>query len=102
MGKQFGPHVTNAIPGLSWHQWGEAVDSVWVVNDESIWSIEVMVDGLNGYMVYADEAKKLGLEAGFFWTSFQDSPHVQLREAANPLGDLTIVQVNQEMENRFG
>ena len=26
VGDQNGPKVTNAIPGLSWHQWGEAMD----------------------------------------------------------------------------
>jgi hypothetical protein len=56
VGKQFGEHVTNAIPGLSWHQWGEAADSAWVVDNEVVWSIEETVNGLNGYMVYADEA----------------------------------------------
>src|SRR5688500_11665145 len=30
VGPQNGLHVTNAPPGLSWHQWGEAVDCVWV------------------------------------------------------------------------
>ena len=29
VGPQHGPHVTNALPGLSWHQWGEAVDCFW-------------------------------------------------------------------------
>lgn len=102
VGKQYGEHVTNAIPGLSWHQWGEAVDSVWVVNNKSVWSTEQTIKGLNGYMVYADEAKKLGLDAGFYWTKFKDSPHVQYRKAANPLIEPSIVQVDQEMEKRFG
>lgn len=30
------------------------------------------------YRVLAEEAQKLGLEAGFFWKSFRDPPHVQL------------------------
>ncbi|MEO5938977.1 MAG: D-alanyl-D-alanine carboxypeptidase family protein [Sphingomonas sp.] len=25
-GPRHGPHVTNAVPGYSWHQWGEAMD----------------------------------------------------------------------------
>ena len=29
VGPQDGRHVTNAIPGLSWHQWGLAVDCFW-------------------------------------------------------------------------
>ena len=102
VGKQYGAHVTNAIPGLSWHQWGEAVDSVWVVNNKSEWSTEKTVNGLNGYMVYADEAKKLGLDSGFYWTKFKDSPHVQFRKAANPLIELTLQQIDEEMQKRFG
>lgn len=101
VGKQYGPHVTNAIPGLSWHQWGEAVDSVWIVNKKAEWSTQKTINGLNGYMVYADEAKKLGLEAGFYWPKFKDSPHVQYRKAASPLVQLSIIQIDHEMEKRF-
>lgn len=102
VGKQYGNLVTNAIPGLSWHQWGEAVDSVWVVNNKAIWSSEHTINGQNGYMVYADEARKLGLDAGFYWTRLKDSPHVQLRRVANPLRILSILEIDKEMENRFG
>ncbi len=102
VGPQQGAHVTNAIPGLSWHQWGEAVDSVWVVNKQAVWSTEQTVNGLNGYMIYADEARKIGLDAGFFWPKFKDSPHVQYRKAANPLGALSLVAIDQEMKQRFG
>jgi peptidoglycan LD-endopeptidase CwlK len=101
VGKKYGEHVTNAIPGLSWHQWGEAVDSVWVVNKKSEWSTQITIKGLNGYMVYADEAKKLGLDSGFFWTKFKDSPHVQFRKAPSPLVELTLIQIDAEMEKRF-
>jgi peptidoglycan LD-endopeptidase CwlK len=102
VGKQYGGHVTNAIPGLSWHQWGEAVDSVWIVNNKSVWSTTQTVNGLNGYMVYADEAKKLGLDAGFNWKNFKDSPHVQFRKAASPLFEFSIEQIDSEMKKRFG
>lgn len=30
------------------------------------------------YLVLAEEAQKVGLEAGHFWKSFPDSPHLQL------------------------
>lgn len=100
-GRQYGQHVTNAIPGLSWHQWGEAVDAVWIVNNKGAWSTEKTVNGLNGYMVYADEAKKLELDAGFYWPKFKDSPHVQFRKAANPLAEMSLVQIDREMEVRF-
>lgn len=101
VGKQYGMHVTNAIPGLSWHQWGEAVDAVWLVNGKAVWSTSKTINGLNGYMVYADEAKKLGLDAGFYWSKFKDSPHVQFRKAANPLVSMSIVEIDLEMKTRF-
>lgn len=32
---------------------------------------------LNGYAVYAEEAKKLNLESGYYWKVFKDTSHVQ-------------------------
>ena len=100
-GPQNGDHVTNSIPGLSWHQWGESVDCVWIVNDEEEWSETKLVNGQNGYHVYAGMAKELGLTAGGFWTSFKDWPHVQLHQAASPAGDFSLKQINDIMKERF-
>jgi peptidoglycan LD-endopeptidase CwlK len=102
VGKQFGKHVTNAIPGLSWHQWGEAIDAVWVVNGEAEWDTSKLVNGVNGNKVYANEAKALGLDAGLLWANFKDSPHVQYRQAANPLTTMSLAEIDAEMEKRFG
>ena len=35
VGPHNGRHVTNAIPGFSWHQWGEAVDCFWLVGGDA-------------------------------------------------------------------
>lgn len=102
VGPQHGDPVTNALPGLSWHQWGEALDCFWVVKGKAVWDLTTVVNGQNGFMVYADEAKKLGLDAGLFWASLQDSPHVQLRKAANPLKLFSLQQIDQTMRERFG
>lgn len=102
VGPQHGDPVTNALPGLSWHQWGEALDCFWVVNGNAVWSLTKVVNGQNGFMVYADEAKKLGLEAGLFWTSIVDGPHVQLRKAANPARIHSLTEINRIMQERFG
>lgn len=102
VGPQHGDHVTNAIPGLSWHQWGEAMDCFWVVNGQAVWESTTVINGINGYMIYASEAKKLGLDAGFFWKGFQDIPHVQLRKAANPSKVFELIAINDLMEERFG
>ena len=102
VGPQHGDPNTNAIPGLSWHQWGEALDCFWVVKGKAVWDLTTVVNGLNGFMVYADEAKKIGLDAGLFWKSLQDSPHVQLRKAVSPLNVVSLQEVNRTMKERFG
>lgn len=102
VGPQHGEPVTNALPGFSWHQWGEALDCFWVVNGNAVWDLTTVVHGQNGFMVYADEAKKLGLDAGLFWTSLKDSPHVQLQKAANPTKVHSVVEIDHIMKERFG
>ena len=46
-------------------------------------------------------AKTLALTAGGFFTSIKDWPHVQLRNAASPLGMYTLQQIDAEMKSRF-
>jgi peptidoglycan LD-endopeptidase CwlK len=101
VGPQHGPHVTNAIPGYSWHQWGEALDCFWVVDDRAVWDLKTEVNGVNGYMVYASEAKKLGMDAGYYWHSFRDAPHVQFRKEANPAAVFSLSDINRIMAERF-
>jgi hypothetical protein len=102
VGPQNGPHVTNAIPGFSWHQWGEAVDCFWLLDGQAEWSTRRQVNGVNGYVNYATQARTLGLTAGGFWSSFQDWPHVQLREASNPGKAFSLQQIDRAMRERFG
>jgi hypothetical protein len=102
VGPQHGIPVTNALPGMSWHQWGEAVDCFWVVNGTAIWDTTTLVNGQNGYVVYADEAKKLGLDSGFYWVKIKDVPHVQLRSVSNPTQIYSIVEIDRIMKERFG
>jgi peptidoglycan LD-endopeptidase CwlK len=102
-GPQAGPHVTGAIPGMSWHQWGEGCDSFWLVDGMAVWSTQKKIGGLNGYHVYAEEAVNIGLTAGGNWPSFKDWPHVQLRKGNSPLSEgLTLLEVDAEMKKRFG
>jgi peptidoglycan LD-endopeptidase CwlK len=102
VGPQNGEHVTNTIPGVSWHQWGEAVDCVWIVNGAAEWSEDKLINGVNGYRIYAKEAEEMGLTAGGHWVNFKDWPHVQLRSAANAASIMSIVEINNKMEERFG
>lgn len=102
VGPQHGAPVTNALPGLSWHQWGEAVDCFWVVNGQAEWSASRMVGGRNGYQVMAAEAQAMGLTAGGLWSSLKDWPHVQLRPAGSPRRLMTLWEIDQTMQKRFG
>ena len=102
VGPQHGPHVTNALPGLSWHQWGEAVDCFRSLNGSAEWSASRKVNGINGYRIYAEKSKELGLSPGGYWVSFKDWPHVQLRSAGSPTGlGMTLADVDAEMKQRF-
>jgi len=94
--------LTNAIPGYSWHQWGEAVDCLWYVNGKEIGNAGTVIDGKNGYEIYATEAKKLNLEAGYFWPVHPDSDHVQLRAAGSPSILYSLTQIDTIMKQRFG
>ncbi|NAS30672.1 hypothetical protein GTQ40_06790 [Flavobacteriaceae bacterium R38] len=102
IGPKHGKWVTNAIPGLSWHQWGKAVDCYWRINRRAEWSPEYFNSkGLNGYMVYAACAKKEGLTAGGFWKNFKDWPHVQESSANNPLKTYSYQEIDEIMESKF-
>ncbi len=90
-----GTNVTNALPGFSWHQWGEAVDSFWSIDGKAEW------DDLTGYKVYAEAGEAAGLTAGGRWTS-QDWPHLQLRPEGSPSKALTVQEIDAAMRRRFG
>jgi len=102
VGPQHGDPVTDAPPGYSWHQWGEAVDCFWLLNGKAEWSTTKKVNGLNAYSVYVDEAEQLGLVAGGHWETLKDWPHVQLRTDASPAKTLSVSEVNTTMKSRFG
>src|SRR5918911_2716907 len=97
VGPQSGRHVTNAPPGLSWHQWGESFDSFWVIDGQAEWSTTRKVNGLNGYRVYAEEGQAIGLTAGGLWPSFKDWPHIQLRGARSPEALHSIREIDEIM-----
>lgn len=97
-----GPHVTNAIPGFSWHQWGEALDCVWVVDGKVEWSHTKKVNGQNGYVVYTEQAVELGFIAGGTWRSFQDWPHIQASDLSSPARRHNLKEINDAMKKMYG
>ena len=90
-----GPWVTNAVPGMSWHQWGEAID-YYVANEDG----SANWDGLShGYFVLGEEAARLGAQSGLFW-SRRDAPHVQLRRAR--VREIhSFLEIDRRMRARF-
>ena len=101
VGPRDGRHVTNAIPGLSWHQWGEAVDCFWLLDYKAEWSTRKKVNDQNGYAVYAKHAKDLGLNPGGYWYRFKDWVHVQFRKEPAPSKLFTLQEISQKMEEKF-
>jgi hypothetical protein len=72
----YGRFRTKAPPGTSPHNFACAVD--WCRDGDDDLSNGLQPDYKDEhYVVLAEEAKKLGLEAGFYW-KFKDTPHVQL------------------------
>lgn len=91
-GPQNGNWATNAIPGYSWHQWGEGVDCYWEKDGKVEWN------DLEGYKVYAAIAEPNGLVS---LGSIGDWVHVQKRSGR--IGsNYSLSEINVEMEKRFG
>jgi peptidoglycan LD-endopeptidase CwlK len=90
-----GRWATNALPGNSWHQWGEALDCYVEENHKAVWSGQHV-----GYKVYAEEAQKLGLSSGYWW-KVRDAVHVQLRSSPSPSNILSWAAIEAEMVKRF-
>ncbi len=68
--------VTRALPGQSYHNYGIALD---FCLDKDLDKVGLQPDwDVKSYRVLGEEAVKLGLDAGVFWKSFVDAPHIQL------------------------
>jgi peptidoglycan LD-endopeptidase CwlK len=77
--KPMGGIVTKARGGQSYHNFGVAADAAL---DKDATRAGLQPDwNFEAYQVWAEEAKKLGLDAGYYWKGFPDAPHVQLNFA---------------------
>lgn len=80
--KPMGGIVTKARPGYSYHNYGLALDFA-RDKDEQRAGLQPTWDAAK-YGVLAEQARKLRLEAGFFWRRFPDAPHVQIPTWGTP------------------
>ena len=95
VGPQHGKPVTNAPPGLSWHQHGEAVDCYLLdYGQRADWNADA-----KGYVRYAEMAVELGLTAGRKFRS-SDPVHVQLRKD-EPQHLYEISRIDHQLAARF-
>jgi len=71
VGPQYGRWATNAPPGFSWHQWGEACDCFVLQDGKAIWDTDHC-----GYTRLKEECEKRGLTI----FSRKDPNHCQLKK----------------------
>ncbi len=67
-----GSIVTNAKPGYSLHNYGVAVDIVFVENGRPSW------DEKHPWHILGQVGKNQGFEWGGDWVSFKDRPHFEM------------------------
>jgi len=77
-----GRHVTNAGPGESWHNFGEAWDAVPLIGGKPAWNY---LHAKNEWDAYGECVRQVGMYWAGDWTRYREYPHAQLREGSNPL-----------------
>jgi peptidoglycan L-alanyl-D-glutamate endopeptidase CwlK len=77
-----GPHVTNAGPGESWHNYGEAWDAVPLIGGKAAWSYQ---NAKPEWDAYGECIRQVGMEWAGDWVNFREYPHAQLQSGGNPL-----------------
>lgn len=93
----WGKKVTNALPGYSWHNYGEAADLCVIdAQKKAVWNAKD-----KGYRIMAEEAVKLGLTAGYFFQSLPDAVHIQKQPYGSPSSAYTLEKINQIMQEKF-
>lgn len=83
VGPQSGPHVTNAAPGQSLHNYGLALDGTLLVGGKPLWhdtegggAAESEHDE-RMWQIYGELADMAGMEWAGHWIGFREYPHCQ-------------------------
>jgi len=108
VGPQHGRWATDAMPGDSWHQFGEACDCVWIVKGAANWSTDALIEMVgpnkrlaNGYKEYVRLARLAALTPGGLWRR-GDWPHIQKRSIRKPSAAWRWDDIEARMMERFG
>jgi hypothetical protein len=88
--------ATNTIPGLSWHNWGKALDVVYT--DPRLTKIEYIWDGAHPAYGYLKEKAVMSgkLITGYSW-AHKDSGHIQVN-SSSVNNVLTLKEINDHFE----
>jgi len=82
VGACHGPHVTNAAPGESWHNYAEAFDAVPMIGGKPAWNYD---DAPFEWTLYGEMVRDAGLNWSGDWKKFKEIAHSQKRHGSNPL-----------------
>ena len=82
VGIYHGPHVTNAAPGESWHNYAEAFDGVPMIGGKPAWNYD---DAPFEWGMYGAMVREAGLNWSGDWKKFKEIAHAQKRHGSNPL-----------------
>ena len=95
VGPCYGNHVTNAGPGESWHNYGEAWDAVPIIGGKPAWNY---MDARDHWNAYGEAVRQVGMFWAGDWITFREYPHAQVREGSNPLKAMSPAQVRDHLE----
>ncbi len=91
-----GVHVTDELPGFSWHNWGQAY-TFSVLGEDG----RDVPDNSNLYKKVAEIAKAINLESGYYFRP-KKVGLVQLNAAKAPSSIYSLKEINHEMGKRYG
>lgn len=91
-----GPHVTNAAPGESWHNYAEGFDAVPMVGGKPVWKYE---DAPFEWAMYGELVKAAGLNWSGDWKRFKEIAHAQKRHGSNPLKEYSPDKIQEMLIN---
>lgn len=87
------PKITDAMPGMSWHIYGLALDFVPMVNGKCMWDFNT---NLVAYQTIVDLAKKREMGWGGDWRSFKDFSHIEYHPNLRITDALVHYHLNQQ------
>ena len=96
VGPCHGPHVTNAAPGESWHNYAEAFDAVPMIGGKPAWKFE---DAPFEWGIYGGMIKEAGLNWSGDWKRFKEIAHAQKRHGSNPLKEYSPEKIQEMLIN---